>query len=178
MGYFYGVFIKELSIPPQIKALPVIPIEPNNMHITITYIGDRGPGQEVDRRVGASIGSIPCFKIRLGQLTLLPSDAKPRVLAIKIINDELLTRLRSIIISILRDSGIPISDRFLGDFKPHITIAYIKSKRMYPQDIIDSAREIGIEKEILNKSIPINAVSLILARENNYRELSRHKLQC
>ncbi|WP_054841679.1 hypothetical protein [Vulcanisaeta distributa] len=78
MGYFYGVFVKDLDITPLIKALPVIPIERDNMHITIAYIGDRRPSQEVDDRVGISLSSIPCFRVKLGQLMLLPSTLKPR----------------------------------------------------------------------------------------------------
>ena len=178
MGYFYGVLIKELNIAPLIRALPVIPIEPGNTHITITYIGDKPPSQEADNRVGTIAASTPCFTIRLGQLTLLPSPAKPRVLAIEVMNNEQLSRLRTAIISTLRDSGIAISDRFLGDFKPHITIAYIKTKKVDPHALLENARELGIEKELTGKTLLIDTISLVLARENNYKEISRHELKC
>ncbi|MGC8608067.1 MAG: 2'-5' RNA ligase family protein [Vulcanisaeta sp.] len=178
MGYFYGVFIRDLDVTSLIRALPVMPVERENMHITITYIGDDRPSQGVDDRVGVSIGSMPCFRAKLGQLILLPSVLRPKVLAVEIINNKQLSKLRSIIVSILRDSGISMNDKYSGEFKPHITIAYIKSKKVNPQNILETTREMGIEKELLDKSLLIENVSLILARGNNYREISRHKLQC
>ncbi len=178
MGYFYGVFVRELGVTPLIKALPVIPVERGNIHVTIVYIGDKRPDQRIDDRVGVSVGSMRCFRVRLGQLTLLPSIAKPRVLAIDIVNNEFLGRLRSMIMSILRDSGTPIGDKFLGNFHPHITLAYIKSRGVDPEALLEAARELGIERELMSKSLLINSISLILARGGNYIELSRHELQC
>ncbi|WP_054843233.1 2'-5' RNA ligase family protein [Vulcanisaeta souniana] len=181
MGYFYGVFIKELNITPLIKALPVIPIEPENMHMTIVYIGYKRPSQETDNKIGgAGISQVPCFMIKLSQLTLLPSATKPRVLAVGIVNNEQLNRLRSTILSALRNSGVVISDKYLGgDFKPHITIAYIKSKRIDSQDLIEMVREMGIEEELTGRSLLIDSVSLILAKGgSNYSEVSSHELQC
>ncbi|WP_446752400.1 2'-5' RNA ligase family protein [Vulcanisaeta sp. JCM 16161] len=178
MGFFYGVFTRDLDVAPLIRALPVIPMDSENMHITIAYIGDKRPSQEVDDRVGVSLNSIPCFRVKLGQLMLLPSALKPRVLAVEVINNEQLSRLRSVIISILRDSSVPMSDKYSGEFKPHITIAYIKTKKIDPQEILETAYEIGIESKLQGKSLLIDNVSLILARENNYREISRHELQC
>ncbi|WP_243666335.1 2'-5' RNA ligase family protein [Vulcanisaeta sp. JCM 16159] len=96
----------------------------------------------------------------------------------EVINNEQLGRLRSTIMSILRDSGVSISDKYSGEFRPHITIAYIRSKKPDPQSILEMAHEIGIEKELQGKPLLISNVSLILAKENNYRELSRHELQC
>ncbi|WP_252900274.1 hypothetical protein [Vulcanisaeta sp. JCM 14467] len=77
MGYFYGILVKGLNITPLIKALPVIPIEPGNTHITITYIATNHQAGS-DDKVGTIATSTPCFTIRLGQLTLLPSPTKPR----------------------------------------------------------------------------------------------------
>ncbi len=50
----------------------------------------------------------------------------------KVISNGQLCRLRSIIISILRDSSVTMSDKYSGEFKPHITIAYIKTKKVNP----------------------------------------------
>lgn len=125
-----------------------------------------------------SIGSIPCFNVKLGQLILLPNALRPRVLAVEVANNEMLSKLRSTIMSILRDSGVPINDRHSGEFRPHVSIAYIKSKKLNPQDILETAREMGVEKELQGKSLLISNVSLILAKEDNYKELTRHELQC
>ncbi len=77
MGYFYGILIRELDITSLIKTLPVIPVERENLHMTIVYIGDQRPSQEIDDKIGISVGSIPCFNVKLGQLILLPNALKP-----------------------------------------------------------------------------------------------------
>ncbi len=99
-------------------------------------------------------------------------------MAVEVANNEMLSKLRSTIMSILRDSGVPINDRHSGEFRPHVSIAYIKSKKLNPQDILETAREMGVEKELQGKSLLISNVSLILAKEDNYKELTRHELQC
>ncbi len=99
-------------------------------------------------------------------------------MAVEVIGNERLSRLRNTIMNILRDSSISINDKHSGEFKPHISIAYIKSKKLNPEDILETAREMGVEEELRDKSLLINSVSLILAKEDNYRELTRHELQC
>ncbi len=77
MGYFYGVFIREFDVTSLIRILPVVPVRRENLHMTIVYVGDKVPSQEIDDRIGMSIGSIPCFNVKLGQLILLPNALRP-----------------------------------------------------------------------------------------------------
>ncbi len=178
MGYFYGVMVKELNIQSLISTLPVMPVNWWNMHVTLVYIGTKRPSQDTEAKVKASVTSIPCFRVKLGQLILLPNLVKPRVLAVEVIDNGWLSKLRSIMLSALRDSGVLVDDEYLGSFKPHITIAYIKSKRIDADMLLESARELGIEDELMGKFILVNNVSLILAKGGNYTEISRHELQC
>lgn len=95
-----------------------------------------------------------------------------------VVNNEQLSRLRSTIMSILRDSGMPIGDKFLCSFHLHITLAYIKSKKVSLNALLEGVQGLGIERRFMSKSLFMNSTSLIPARENNYVEASRHELQC
>jgi 2'-5' RNA ligase len=178
VGYFYGVLLKdfELSLEPVINILPTIPVERGNHHITILYLGDKPPSRNAEDKVAQIIEGTQCFTVTLGDLTLLPAMLKPRVIAIQLINIERLARLRASILNVLRDLGVRVSDEYLSDFKPHITIAYIRSK-VDPQYLMELRHEL-IKNEFRDKSLLINKVSLIRAQGNTYTEITTHKMQC
>jgi 2'-5' RNA ligase len=177
MGYFYGILIRGLNLTQLIKTLPAIPMEEQNYHITLIYLGNKQPSENADYKVGQAIHNIPCFTVHTKQIILLPTPSRPRVMAIEIERTKELARLRTTILNTLNNSRVNISDRYIGDFKPHITIAYIRSK-IDPQHIIQAIQELDLNNEISGKAIMIDRVSLIMARENTYTEIKTHKLKC
>jgi len=176
VGFFYGSIIKELHVTQLAKALPAIPVKEGNHHITLLYVGDR-PSDQADNKVEQAVSNIPCSTIRTKQVVLLPTPSKPRVIAIEVDKTRELVRLRSAILNALSSSGVRIGDRYIGDFKPHITIAYVRSK-VDPQYLIQVIQELDINNEVSGRAIMIDRVSLIMARENTYTEIKTHKLKC
>ncbi|MCG2880126.1 MAG: 2'-5' RNA ligase family protein [Vulcanisaeta sp.] len=177
MGFFYGVLIRGLNITQLIKALPAVPMDEQNHHVTLVYIGDKQPSDEADYKVGQAVRDIPCFTVHTGQIILLPTPSRPRVIAIEIEKTEELVRLRSAILNALNNSGVSISDRYIGDFKPHITIAYVRSK-VNPQYLVQAIEDLGLNDEVSGRALMIDRVSLIRAKENTYTEIKTHYLRC
>jgi 2'-5' RNA ligase len=114
--------------------------------------------------------------VKLGQPLLLPSLVKPRVLAIEINDHGLLARLRALIINALRDSGVNIADRYLGDFKPHLTVAYVRVK-VDPQYLMTLLSYVDLST-LPVRAIPVDRVSLVRAWGDNYTELVMYRLSC
>jgi len=176
MGYLYGVMVTGLNFTKALAGLPVVPVKQGNHHITLLYIGDRKPSGGVGDKLRRVVEGFQCFRVELGQPLLLPSLVKPRVLAIEINDHGLLARLRALIINALRDSGVNIADRYLGDFKPHLTVAYVRVK-VDPQYLITLLSYVDLST-LPVRAIPVDRVSLVRAWGDNYTELVTYRLSC
>ncbi|WP_069806948.1 2'-5' RNA ligase family protein [Vulcanisaeta thermophila] len=175
MGYFYGFFIRNLDLRDLLRGLPVVPLDPGNYHVTILYVGDRSPRGDVGVRLRSALTRFECFNVELGGLILLPSESKPRVLAMDILDQgNGLVRIRSAILNILNDFGVNVRDRFIGEFRPHMTIGYIRSK-VDPWSLKQMINEIEIPRM---GPINVRKISLIQARGEFYREVEGYDLTC
>ncbi len=120
--------LKDLIIS---TGVPMKPVETQNFHITLRFIGESPP--DVVERVREALLSLKRskFKIVFSGLGAFPSPIRPRVVwvgvtegeeALKDIRDELERHLRAIGIRPERQS-----------FHPHVTLARIKGSRNLPQ---------------------------------------------
>jgi 2'-5' RNA ligase len=110
--------------------VPMKPVEPENLHITIRFIGEvpEGLAGEVARDVIGRL-SFEEFEIGFRGLGAFPGLHRPRVVWIGVSDGvEELARIRGAVEEGLRRLGIP-PERGGHDFKPHLTLARIKGSR-------------------------------------------------
>lgn len=152
MPYFFGIKTPLLEIRElqetanQISnlALPIQPVSPDSLHITILYIGKKLPKRDVLTRIEGELLKIGEIKLKItNKLEIFPSLSKPRALVLKV-EDKYgkLREIRNILLNMLRQHNVTIEDRFLHDFNPHITIGHIRAKLTYVEaiEILDSIR--------------------------------------
>ncbi len=108
--------------------VPMKPVETENLHITLRFIGEVPAGvvEEIKREVMEPLRFKP-FKVTLAGLGAFPSPARPRVVWIGISEGlEELRALRDEIEAGLRRLGVRPDDK---EFHPHLTLARIKGSR-------------------------------------------------
>ena len=180
MPYFFGIKTPLTNIEDLAKALQelercYIPIEvavPDALHVTVLYVGRRAPKNDVIYKISGELTKIGkiIFKIT-NKVELYPSTAKPRALVLKI--DDRYGKLREarrILINILKQYNIPIEDRFIHDFNPHITLGRIRSKLTY-RDAIEILENVSIN--IPEMTVEASYVELIDSTGGSYKVISR-----
>jgi len=107
--------------------VPMKPVETENLHITLRFIGEVPLGTVDAVKDVLSTLSFDEFRIVLHGLGAFPSPARPRVVWVGVSEGwEELRRIRDTIEKGLRSIGIPGERQ---DFHPHITLARIKGSR-------------------------------------------------
>ena len=172
MGYFYGTLVRGIDLTWVLRGLPVEALSPDDYHITIVYVGDREP-KGVKEQLELALGRFRCFEVRLSGFELLPSPAKPRVVAARVVDNGELGKVRSTIISVLAKQSIKLSDRYLSDFKPHVTIGYVKAKGI--GDVLQEALE---DLEVGDLAVRISEIGLIHAHGGRYSKVYGVGLSC
>jgi RNA 2',3'-cyclic 3'-phosphodiesterase len=134
-------------------------VDVNNLHLTLKFIGDTLPGQlDHIKSVLKDISvNFPVFEFDLDGLGFFKNKGLPKVLFIKINENESLKNLADEINVRLEEIGFKKEER---DFRPHLTIArikYIKEKQAF-YSLADKYRSYPIQKVrvkniILYKSI-------------------------
>jgi len=110
--------------------VPMKPVEPENLHITLRFIGEIPEGlvEEIKREVIERL-SFEEFDLELRGLGAFPGPYRPRVVWVGV--GEGADRLRAIhdvVEEGLRRLGIP-PERGAKEFVPHLTLARVKGSR-------------------------------------------------
>ena len=119
-------------------------VVPANMHLTLKFLGEIGPGKvsEIRDVLPHRLSTLPGFQVALGSVGVFPNLNRPRVLWIGL-KDQAgeLESLQSITEDALFDLGFSKETR---PFAPHLTLGRIKSIRDKTRlrDELESIREI------------------------------------
>ncbi|MEB3780287.1 MAG: RNA 2',3'-cyclic phosphodiesterase [Desulfurococcales archaeon] len=108
--------------------VPMKPVEPQNLHITIRFIGEV-PRSTVDEIIESVLSKVSFkeFTLRLKGMGAFPSTVRPRVVWIGVEDGfRELRELRDQVETGLRALGLKPERQ---DFKPHLTLARIKGTR-------------------------------------------------
>lgn len=149
-------------------------VEPDNLHLTLKFLGDISESQLglLKKRLGEIASSFDRFSIRLRKLGAFPSFQRPRIVWVGIDEGKQdLVRLVKAIETLCIALGLPAEKRV---FEPHLTLGRVRSAR-------------GLEKLIAELkanadfgcSDPIEAVSVTLfestlsSRGPTYRPLEK-----
>jgi 2'-5' RNA ligase len=126
--------IKEeaLSIQEEIKKLnknaPVKWVDKDGMHITIEFLGDLEYHQieKVKEILKNIVHRYPIFNYRLSFLDVFPYISNPKVLVVKVKDEERVGHsLYSAIHGSLKENGLESSNR---PYSPHLTLGRVKAR--------------------------------------------------
>jgi len=103
-------------------------LRPEQMHVTLAFIGDVAPtDQDVVRAIDGLVVNQRPFEMSLGGCGQFPSRGAPRVLWLGILDGvSELTAVRHDVVSRLRAVGIPFDTK---PFQPHLTLARWRESR-------------------------------------------------
>ncbi|MFN3804297.1 MAG: 2'-5' RNA ligase family protein [Pyrobaculum sp.] len=138
MGYIYGV------LPPMPPLRPFVGVRPVKPHITLVKVG-RPVKVEIRYRQ---------FVALVGPPVLLPSEARPRYIALRVEPHGEFAALRTLLASAL---GGLVEERY-RDFRPHITVYEVRIKRPTAGDIAPAVEEI---ERFVGTAFEVKALYLI-----------------
>ena len=133
---------------------------PENLHITVKFLGDTGISK-VDHLISAlnsaSMNHAP-FEISLGQPDLYPNHKRPRVITMNVLDDA--KRLAFLFESIennLAEIGFPSETR---PFRPHLTVGRISGGREILKlgSILETLKHLG---DSVNTKITVHSIYLM-----------------
>ncbi|NPV85622.1 MAG: RNA 2',3'-cyclic phosphodiesterase [Anaerolineae bacterium] len=117
-----GMVLRKLQA---VSPVPVKWVSPDNIHLTLKFLGDIQPAQV--ERVGQFLRTEICqfssFSLTLTGLGAFPNMNRPRVIWIGIGDQPLLLSLQAVIEKGLERLGFPAEQR---SFKPHLTLGRVK----------------------------------------------------
>ncbi len=161
MGYFIGIPVTITKFRKFVRP-PYCEIEPSKMHLTLIYLGSRIQQNSLElvfNVIDEVAKSYKPFKIKVCGLKPFPLYTKPKYLAAVIVNGvEKLKRLRERIVDLLSAYRVPIEDKFLYNFQPHITIATTRVKpSMEVYNLIDKIirKSRKVSEEVIVKEISV-----------------------
>ncbi len=181
MPLFYGIktpIVAQLRIDySTLSTLPIEPVPQDCLHLTLVYVGKSRISAEAIRDIEKAVSQVPKFRIVVGpEVDLFPSIAKPRALVLKVQDPtRSLARLRNLIITMLNKHNVKVEDRYVGEFKPHITLGHIRTKLDYSSamELIDIVRELFKNFQV---SIIIDRVELIDSTGGTYKIIQHYFL--
>lgn len=112
----------------QRSAQPLRAVPPENMHITLRFLGDVEPGQldGLSERLAAIAAATAPFDYRLGGMIALPGPASPRVLAAAVTPCPPLHDLAHVVEAAVVAEGFGAERQ---PFRPHVTLARVRARR-------------------------------------------------
>ena len=112
----------------QEENLPIRMVKPDNIHITLRFLGDISSEQveAITRAVEGAVEGVPPFEIRLKGVGVFPKMSNPRVVWIGLQNVEPLAKMVKDLEGPLNDLGFR-PDR--KGFKPHVTVGRVKKRK-------------------------------------------------
>jgi 2'-5' RNA ligase len=117
-------------------------VKPDNIHITLAFLGWQ-PASRVDsvqQAMTRAVSGQSPFELGFSQLHLFPNERRPRVICIGLRRaTDVLADLHGRLTNACRRNGFALEDR---PFKPHVTLARIKSSRGLPglRDLVKTHR--------------------------------------
>ncbi len=155
----------------KIKKLPIKAkfVEPENIHITITFIGeiDENKINDLIKKIDSVINNFNKIKIELEGLKLIPSENFIRVIGIDVKDNESLMKL-------IKNIGSCIESRFYESTK--LTLCRVKNifNKNIVQNFIEKNRDIKIGSFEVEE---ISLVESILGRQGpTYKTIHKFKL--
>ena len=96
-------------------------VSPDNLHVTLRFLGDVTPGVLADLVVAVAreVRVVPAFECRLQDVRMFPNPRRARVVAIGMEATGHLTELAAAVERGVVDSGSPPGDR---EFRAHLTL--------------------------------------------------------
>jgi RNA 2',3'-cyclic 3'-phosphodiesterase len=95
------------------------PIPPENLHLTLVFLGEQQEPVVEDVHYALSAIRAPAFELSLAGLTLL-GGPKPRALAAEVKPAAALTSLQRSVVQAARGAGVALGR---GTYRPHVTLA-------------------------------------------------------
>lgn len=132
MSYFFALPLDRLA--QQIERDLLIPLSivdkqqqvrwssPENLHITLAYLGDIDSQRAID--AARQLPQLSSFDLPIGTLSYFP-DAKSRILALDIVLNNELSKLRTDLCQQLQAHKVEYDQR---NYRPHITLGRIKHR--------------------------------------------------
>ncbi len=113
--------------PLRDKASGVRWSRPENLHLTIRFLGELDAEAEDDLSTGLDVvaGAAPCISIRFERFGAFPSPDRPRVIWLGVEATSELRLLRDRVLEQLAGVGVPPDT---GPFRPHVTLGRIKGR--------------------------------------------------
>lgn len=99
-------------------------IPPENMHITVAFIGEIDEGAAEDAHEALGRIRVPAFATRLFEIGHFGDGNRARALWIGVERAEPLMRLNDKVETALSQEGIPVERR---KYRPHVTLARLKN---------------------------------------------------
>ncbi|NON62171.1 MULTISPECIES: RNA 2',3'-cyclic phosphodiesterase [Acidianus] len=118
--------ILDLTNNINLSGADIKPVEPDNIHITLAFLGEVNEYRIKDVNEALSLLKFKRFKITLSDTGAFPNNIKPRVVWVGI--KEGFQELKNLRIQILRELSarrIHVEDE--KEFLPHVTVARVKS---------------------------------------------------
>ena len=129
-------------------------VDPGSLHITLRFLGDTTPRQaaSVIRILSETVPGSPPPEMVFRGLGVFRSIRDPRVLWMGVDPDPVLQDIRSAIDRELAGLGFTAEER---DFRPHLTLARIKSIRDTEvlRDLMEKYRDFRFQKNIMEELI-------------------------
>lgn len=142
--------LKQLEIHARFPPVSLI-------HLTLKFLGRTSPEQleEIERRIATSAEGISPFQVDVMGLGAFPSSVRPRVVWIGVDRNRQLSLLKEKLESHLNPLGFDPDDR---KFRPHLTLARLKSRRNLSR-LIQFLHDQG-RNEVAGK-LPVHRIQLM-----------------
>lgn len=127
-------------------------ISAEHLHLTVRFLGrvDTDTRVKLETMAAETVATLPAPWVELGGPVLLPSPARPRVLAFAAKATATLKRLAASLEGIATDAGLPPERR---RFHPHITIARLRRRPApWPPPAVGSRRRFRSDALVLFQS--------------------------
>jgi len=98
-------------------------VAPENLHLTLRFLGDLDGGEVADLDAALAGIAAPCFEIALAGLSTFGNGRKVNALALGVEAPEPLIRLQTKVEKAVQRAGQPAEGR---KFRPHVTLARFK----------------------------------------------------
>ena len=143
--------------------------DPNTLHITIKFLGE--VSEERIEVIKKLLNKIACkkFTITAYRINAFPDLRRPRVIFIEVKDSPQLTEWHRSVEALMTSIGFP---RETKAFKPHITVARVKSPSRYTTSTYLKLANIEFEEHILVDSLKLKK-STLTSRGAIYEDLHK-----
>jgi 2'-5' RNA ligase len=100
-------------------------VPPENLHITLRFLGDLEPGplEAITREARHAVARAPRIECRLERITAFPRSSRARVIVASLAPKTALTGLAGDLERVARNAGLEADDH---PFRPHVTLGRVR----------------------------------------------------